>query len=330
VRARPLVLCAVAVLLVVAALSSLRIGSVPLDTPTVLAALFAPDGSDPHAIVHELRLPRTLLGAAVGAALAVAGAIMQAVTRNALASPTIFGLNAGAIFAVVAAVFVLGIADPAAYLWFAFVGALGSAALVFAVAAAGPGGATPVKLALAGTVVSAVLSSWVSGILIFDQGTLDTARFWLAGSLGGRGLSVLQEVAPLMAIGLITALSLGHALNTLGLGRDVATTLGQRTTQLYAVATATVVLLAGSAVAAAGPIAFVGLAVPHIVRGLMGPDYRWILPAAALGGATMLLAADVLGRVIARPGEVEAGVITALIGAPVLVHIVRRTRIADP
>ncbi|PWG63133.1 FecCD family ABC transporter permease [Spiribacter halobius] len=326
-RRRALILLGLAGAAGTAVLLSLRIGSVPLDTATVLAALMAPDNSDAHAIVRELRLPRTVLGAAVGAALAVAGAIMQAVTRNPLASPTILGLNAGAIFAVVCAVFVLGIADPAQYLWFAFLGALGAAALVFAIGSAGRGGATPVKLALAGTVVTALLSSWVSGILIFDQRTLDEARFWLAGSLGGRDLEAFFRVAPLMAAGIATGLALGHSLNALGLGRDVATALGQRTAWLRVIATATVVLLAGSAVAVAGPIGFVGLAVPHMVRGLLGPDYRWVLPGCAVGGAALLLTADVIGRVIARPGEVEAGIITALVGAPVLIHIVRRPRL---
>ncbi|MFP4136755.1 MAG: FecCD family ABC transporter permease [Halomonas sp.] len=315
-------------LFLVAALLSLRIGSVSLDTATVLAALFAYDGSDAHAIVRHLRLPRTVLGMTVGAALAVAGAIMQAVTRNPLASPTIFGLNAGAIFAVVVAIFLLGIAEPAAYVWFAFVGALVAVGMVFMVASAGPGGATPVKLALAGTVVSALLSSWVSGILVFDQGTLDAARFWLAGALGGRTLEAFVPVAPLMGLALVVGVGLGRSLNAAGLGRDVAVALGQQPRKLLAVATVTVVLLAAGAVACAGPIGFVGLAVPHVVRGIMGPDYRWILPACVPAGAALLLLADVLGRVIAAPGEIEAGVITTIIGAPILIHIVRQARLA--
>lgn len=310
-----------------AALLSLRVGSVPLDTATVVAGLVAYDGSDPHAIVRHMRLPRTLLGLVVGAALAVAGAIMQAVTRNPLASPTIFGLNAGAIFAVVVAIFLLGIADPAAYVWFAFLGALGAVMAVFVVGAVGPGGATPVKLALAGTVITALLSSWVSGILVFDQGTLDSARFWLAGALGGRTLEAFTQVAPLMVLALVVGTCLGRSLNASGLGRDVAVALGQQPHKLLAVATVTVVILAAGSVAAVGPIGFVGLAVPHMVRGIMGPDYRWILPACVPAGAALLLFADVLGRVIAAPGEIEAGVITTIIGAPVLIHIVRKARL---
>lgn len=312
--------------LAVAVLASLRIGSVPLDTATVLAAFTDFDGSNEHLIVRSLRLPRTLIGVGVGAALAVAGGVMQAVTRNPLASPAILGVNAGAAFAIVTAVFVLGVVSPTLYVWFAFAGALVTAVVVYAVGSVGPGGASPVKLALAGAVVTALFGSWISAILVFDQRTLDEVRFWLAGSLSGRDLDVFWQVTPFLAVGTIASLALARQLNAMSLGEDVAAALGQRTALMRGACAVTVVLLAGAAVAAAGPIGFVGLAVPHAVRAVSGPDHRWLLPYAALAGPILLLTADVVGRVVARPSELQVGIVTALVGAPVLVHIVRQHR----
>jgi iron complex transport system permease protein len=314
--------------LVVVTLASLRIGSVSLDTDTAVAAFTAFDGSTEHLIVRTLRLPRTLLGLGVGAALAVAGAVMQGVTRNALASPTLLGLNAGAAFAIVTAVFVLGVVTPSMYVWFAFAGVVAAAVIVAALSAAGPGGATPVKMALAGAVLTALLGSWTSAILVLNQRTLDEVRFWLAGSLANRDLNVFFQVLPTIVVGLVAALALARQLNTLALGHDVAVALGQRTTVVRATAAVVVVLLAGASVAAAGPIAFVGLTVPHVVRSLVGADYRWVLAYCCLLGPAMLLAADVVGRVVARPAEIAVGVVTALIGAPFLIALVRRRKLA--
>lgn len=304
--------------------ASLAIGSVSIDTATVIPALTSSDGSTEHLIVRTLRLPRTLIGIGVGAALAMAGVVMQAVTRNPLASPAILGVNAGAAFAIVTAVFVLGVVSPSLYVWFAFAGAAGTALLVYAVGSAGPGGPSPVKLALAGAVVTALFASWISAILVLDQRTLDEVRFWLAGSLAGRDLDTLRQVTPFLVAGTVASLALARQLNALGLGDDVAAALGQRTAVVRGASAVTVVLLAGAAVAAAGPIGFIGLAVPHAVRALTGPDHRWLLPAAALAGSVLLLSADVFGRVVARPSEIQVGIITALVGAPVLIRIVRR------
>jgi iron complex transport system permease protein len=315
--------------LAVAVLLSLRIGSVPLSTATVVDALTAFDGSNEHLIVRSLRLPRTIIGLGVGAALAVAGVGMQAVTRNALASPTIFGVNAGASFAVVVAVFVVGVVSPAMYVWFAFAGALAATTLVLAIASSGREGATPVKLALAGAVVTALLNSWISAILVIDQRTLDEVRFWLAGSLAGRDLAVFAQVAPFLVLGLVLILALARQFDALSLGEDVAAGLGMRTGRTRALTTVGVVLLSGSAVAAAGPIAFVGLAVPHAVRTVVGPGHRWLLPYAAVYGAVLLLGADVLGRIVARPSEIQVGIVTAIIGAPVLIHLVRSRRLGE-
>lgn len=325
-RHRPLSMALLGVLLLLTAITSLRLGALPLSTTTVVESLVAYDGSDEHLVVRTLRLPRVLLAILVGAALAVAGAMMQAVTRNPLASPTIFGLNAGAAFAVVTLSFVIGLTSPLALLIAAFLGAVGAVTLTYLIGSAGSG-ATPVKLALAGTVVGILLSAWVSGILIFDQQTLDEVRFWLAGSLAGQSLSNSQVVLPFLVGGLVLALAMSHQLNALNLGEQVATTLGQNTRRIRALATLATVLLCGASVAAVGPIGFVGLAVPHLVRLLMGPDYRWIIPGCLLAGPVLLLAADTLGRVVLAPGELQAGIVTALIGAPVLILVVRRHKV---
>lgn len=307
-----------------AVLLSLRVGSAPIDTATAIRAFTDFDGSNEHIIVRSLRLPRTLIGLGVGASLAIAGGIMQAVTRNPLASPAVLGVNAGASFAIVTATFVLGIAGPNHYVWFAFAGALGASLLVYAVGSVGPGGPSPVKLALAGAVVTALLGSWISAILVLDQQTLDEVRFWLAGSLAGRDLAILRQAVPFLAGGVAGAFLLARQLNAMALGEDVATALGQRTALVRVGSVVVVVLLAGASVAVAGPIGFVGLAVPHAVRAVSGPDHRWLLPYAALAGPILLLGADVVGRVVSRPSEIQVGIVTALVGAPVLIQIVRR------
>lgn len=308
----------------VVVLASLRVGSVSLEWGTAVAAFTDFDGSNEHLIVRSLRLPRTLIGLGVGAALGVAGGVMQAVTRNALASPAILGINAGASFAIVTAVFLLGVVSPSMYVWFAFAGALVTAVVVYLLGAAGPDGPTPVKLALAGAVVTALLGSWISAILVFNQRTLDEVRFWLAGSLAGRDLDVFWQVSPFLIAGLVASLALGRQLNALSLGEDVAAALGQRTALVRGASAVVVVALAGASVAAAGPIGFVGLAVPHVVRTLVGSDYRWILAYSAVLGPVMLLTSDILGRIVARPSEVQVGIVTAIVGAPFLIHLVRR------
>lgn len=261
-------------LLAVALLLSLGVGSVTIPWPTAIDAFVDFDGSNEHLIVRTLRLPRTLIGLGVGAALAVAGVSMQAITRNALASPTVLGVNAGAAFAIVTAVHVLDVVTPSMYVWFAFAGALAVSLLVFAVASVGRGGVTPVKIALAGAVVTALLNAWISGLLVLDQRTLDEVRFWFAGSVAGRDLDVLVQVLPFLVVGLVGTMAMAGQFNTLALGEQVATGLGQRTMLVRGVATVLFVLLAGSAVAVAGPVAFVGLAVPHVVRAVVGPDHR--------------------------------------------------------
>lgn len=315
--------------LVAVAVLSLRVGSVHLAAGTVFDAFLAFDGSNGHLIVTELRLPRTVIGLAVGAALAVAGVAMQAVTRNALASPSILGVNAGAAFAIVVAVFLLDVVRPTGYLWFAFAGALAASVVVYGIGSTGRSGATPVKLALAGAVVTALLQAWISGILVISESTLDEVRFWLVGSLAGRDLDVLVQVVPFLLVGLVVTFLLSKQFDAISLGDDVAAALGQRTGVTRIVATVGFVLLAGSAVAVAGPIAFVGLAVPHALRSVIGPGHRWLLPYAAIWGPVLLIGSDIVGRIVARPSEVQVGIVTAIVGAPFLIHLVRRRTVAS-
>jgi iron complex transport system permease protein len=308
--------------------ASLAVGALDVPLGEVVAAFTAFDDSDAHVVVTELRLPRTEVGVLVGAALGAAGALMQGVTRNPLAEPGILGINAGAAFAVVLAISVLGASSISAYAAFALAGAAGSALLVYGLGASGRDGATPIKLALAGAVLTALLVSLTSAVLVFDMQTLDEFRFWIVGSIAGRDHDVVLGVLPFIGVGLLVAVLAGRWLNGLALGDDVARSLGLGVERSRAAAAAGFVLCAGGAVAAAGPISFVGLTVPHVARALVGPDYRWIIPYSVVLGALLLLASDVIGRVIARPAEVEVGIVTAVLGAPFFIFLVRRRRLA--
>lgn len=310
-------------------LVSLRAGALPVSTADAVQAMVAynPDSYE-QAVVRELRLPRTLVGIAVGAALAVSGAAMQAVTRNPLAGPSILGVNAGAAFAIVAAIYLGGLTQPLHYIWFAFAGGLGVAVLVYLIGSAG-GGASPGKLALAGVIVSTLLGSLMTALLLIDQQTLDIVRFWLVGSIGGRELSVLAVMGPFLAIGIVGTVLLGHQLNVLALGDEMARSLGMSIGTVRFLVAVLVVLSSGASVAIAGPIAFVGLAVPHIVRGISGPDYRMIVLHSLVAGPIVLVAADIVGRLIARPAELQVGIVTAMVGAPVLIALARRQRAVE-
>lgn len=316
--------------LVLVVFCSLAIGSKPIPLGVVWDAIWHYDASlNDHLIVRSLRVPRTLLGLGVGAALAMAGAVMQGVTRNPLADPGILGIEAGASLAVVIAIHSFGIASLTGYVWFAFVGAGVASVVVYSLGSLGRGGATPVKLALAGAALTSLLSALTTAILLFDVDTLDQYRFWVVGSLAGRDATIVADVAPFLIAGGVLALGTSRSLNTLALGEDVARSLGQRV-QLARVMSATaVVVLCGAAVAGAGPIAFVGLTIPHVARAICGPDYRWILPWSLVLGPILLLSADVIGRVIARPGEVQVGIVTAMIGAPFFIALVRRRKLAE-
>ncbi len=314
-------------LLGIVCLASLAVGSKAVPLRDVLDAFFAYDaGSDAHAIVRDLRVPRTVLGVLVGGGLGAAGALMQGVTRNPLAEPGILGVNAGAALAVVLAIQFAGASSIVVYAAVALVGAAGASVLVFALGGTARSGPTPVRLALAGAVLTTLLTSLTSAVLVFDASTLDEFRFWAVGSLAGRDPQVVLSVLPFIGSGLVIAFSCARSLDALALGDDVARGLGHDVARARLIAGAGFVLLAGGAVAAAGPIAFVGLAVPHLARAAVGPDHRWVIPYSVVLGAAMLLASDVVGRVIARPAEVQAGVVAAVVGVPVFLWIVRRGR----
>lgn len=327
---RPLgLLLAIAALLAVGLLS-LRIGSLGISTRDAWNAVFHYDDTNyAQMVVRTLRVPRTIIAMGVGAGLAVAGATMQAVTRNPLADSSILGVSSGASFAIVTAIFYLGVTQPYQYVWFAFGGAFIAAALVFAVAAAGRDGATPVKLALAGVIISSLLGAWTSTLLLLDERTMDIVRFWLAGSVAGRELSTFWQISPFLIGGSLICVFLGHQLNVMSMGEETARALGMNTTRIRLICSVLVVLITGAAVAAAGPIAFVGLATPHIVRAIVGPDYRWVLPYSLVVGAMFLTGADVIGRVVAKPSELQVGIVTALVGAPFLVYLARQRTVAN-
>jgi len=318
-------LVALLLLLVAVCLLSLAVGSRSIAPGTVLDALFSPDGSTASTIVRELRVPRTLLGLTVGACLGVAGALMQGHTRNPLAEPGLLGVNAGATFAVVVGIYVLGITDPSGYAWLALVGAGAAALLVFSIGSM-KGGPDPISLVLAGTAVTALLIALTQGVILRDLEVLDEYRFWVVGSVTGRSLDILVQVLPFMLVGLLVAAAGSPGLNMLQLGDDVARSLGMNPTLHKVGGIVAVMLLAGAATAACGPISFLGLVVPHVARYLAGVDYRWLVPYSAVVGSLVLLLADVLGRVVVRPGELQVGIVMALVGGPVFVLLVRRLR----
>ena len=305
---------------------SLSYGSRAVGLEDILAALGgASDGFDQGAVAR--RIPRTWLAVIAGAGLAVSGAVMQGVTRNPLADPGILGVTTGASLAVVIGMAWFGIATVTAYIAFAIVGAGATAALVYLIGSLGRDGATPLKLTLAGAATTAALASLVTAVVLPRQDIAEGATSWQIGGVGGATSAAIGTVAPFIAVGFVLCLLMARGLNTLALGDDVATGLGERVGWTRAVAALGAVVLAGAVTAVTGPIAFVGLVVPHVCRLIAGPDHRWLLPLSALGGAALLTAADVLGRVVARPEEVDVGILVAIVGAPVFIAIVRRHRV---
>ncbi|MDT0181228.1 iron ABC transporter permease [Microbacterium sp. ARD31] len=287
----------------------------------------ATDGVAQAAVVA--RLPRTALAVLVGAALALAGATMQAVTRNPLADPGILGVSGGAALAVVTGLAFFGITGPYPTMGLAIVGAALAAVFVYAVGSLGRGGATPLKLALAGAATSAAFASLVSAILLPRVDILESFRFWQIGGVGGATWDRIAAVAPVLLLGTLICLAAARGMNSLALGDELAAGLGERVSRTRLIASAGAVILVGAATAVAGPIAFVGLVIPHLCRMLVGSDHRWLLPFAAVAGSALLVAGDVLGRVVARPEEIPVGIITAFVGAPVFIWIVRRQRVRE-
>jgi iron complex transport system permease protein len=312
-------------LLVLAGLLSLAIGSRPIGLGTVVDVLFHPDGSDASTIVHDLRIPRTVLALAVGIALGIAGALMQGHTRNPLADPGLLGVEAGAAFAVVIGIYAFGVQDLTGYAWFSLAGAGLAAAAVFAIGST-RGGPDPVSLVLAGSAVSALLFALTQTVILRDIDTLDAYRFWAVGSVSGRGMDVFWEVLPFIVVGLVLAGMSASTLNLLQLGDDVAISLGMNPMRHKIIGVLGVMMLTGAATAACGPIGFVGLVVPHVARHFAGVDYRWVIPYSGLIGGLLVITADVIGRVVVRPGELQVGIVMAVIGGPTFIYLVRRTR----
>ncbi|MGW4363603.1 FecCD family ABC transporter permease [Streptomyces californicus] len=335
-RWRPaLLVVALAAALVVLCLLSLGLGALSIPPGDVIKALTGqPTGPRVEDVVWSVRVPRTVLGLAAGAALGLSGCVMQALTRNPLADPGILGVSAGAAFAIVIAAGVAGIGSLLGYIWFAFAGAMAASVVVYLLGRLGRSGSTPVKLALAGVAVTAVLSSLTSAVVLTDPAALDRFRFWSAGSLADQDASTVLRVLPFLGLGALLALASAPALNSLALGDDVAASLGRRLGLVRLQGVVAVTLLTGAAVAVIGPVVFIGLVVPHVARVLaqyagLGPDHRRLLPLSAALAAGLLLGADILGRVIARPVEVQAGIIVAFIGGPFFIALVRRRRLAE-
>jgi iron complex transport system permease protein len=319
-------LLALVVLLVLLMVASLAIGSRPVSIGDMLLGLGGSFDTLGQAAVNK-RVPRTLLAVIVGAALGLAGAVMQAVTRNPLADPSILGVNMGASLAVVTGIAWFGLSTATGYIWAAVAGAAVAAVFVYTVGSLGRGGATPLKLALAGAATSAALSSFVTAVSLPRGDISATIVSWQIGGVGGASFDSIRPMLPFFVAGCAISLLAARSLNSLALGDDVAASLGERVAVVRVVAALGAVVLCGAATSIAGPIGFVGLVVPHLCRLLVGVDQRWLLPFSALAGAVLLVAADVIGRVVARPGEIDVGIITALIGAPVFIAIVRRQRV---
>lgn len=289
-----------------------------------LDAFSAFDGSNEHLIIQSVRLPRALIAAAVGASLAIAGVLLQTLTKNPLAAPEIFGINAGAGFAVVIVVTLFSLSNLQIFTWVSFLGATAAFVCVYAIGSFGREGLTPMKLTLAGAAISAMFASMTQGFLVINETALEQVLFWLAGSVSGRKLETLAAVLPYLTVGWFIAMFISNKMNILSMGEDVAKGLGLKTGLLKIGAGIAIILLSGGAVAVAGPIGFIGIVIPHLTRAVVGIDHRWVIPFSALFGGMLLLAADIGSRYIIMPQEVPVGVMTAVIGTPFFIYIARK------
>lgn len=315
------------ILLLLCVLASIACGAKSVGFRTIIETLLNIGEQTYDSSVVRARFPRTAFGVLAGASLAVSGALMQAVTRNPVADPSILGVNTGASLFVVCGIAFFHISTRNAYIWLAFAGAAVTALLVYGLASIGGEGATPIKLALAGAAAGTALQSLVNTVMLPSSQVVDQFRFWQTGSIGGAEWADIRLLIPYFLIGLIAGIMLAPSLNTLALGDEAATGLGLNVPLIRAAASLAGVLLCASTTALAGPISFIGLMVPHLMRMLLGPDMKKILPMSAIGGASLLLLADVAGRILGRPGELESGIVTALIGAPVFIIIIRKAKV---
>nr|WP_176604626.1 iron chelate uptake ABC transporter family permease subunit [Streptomyces lycii] len=327
VSLRGLGLLAALAVLVLVALLSVWVGTRGIPFTSTWHVLWHDDGSKAAVIIHDYRVPRTVLGLLVGVALGLSGALMQALTRNPLADPGLLGVSLGASAGVVVAIAFLGVASVLGYVWFAFLGAALASAAVYLLGSAGRTPATPERLVVAGAAVTAVLYAFNSAVLLLDPEAFDSFRFWTVGTLAGRTADVVYVILPFVAAGLVITLALARPLNALALGDQVGKALGVRVGRTRVLGAVAVMLLCGAATAAAGPIGFVGLAVPHAARFLTGPDQRWVLAYSTVLAPVLLLGADVLGRVLGSPGEVQAGIVTAFLGTPLFIALCRRRKL---
>ncbi|PRB72784.1 iron ABC transporter permease [Arthrobacter sp. MYb213] len=327
-RRRLLWLLTLLAILVLLGAASVMIGSRSVAFEDLLAGLAGNTENISQAAIVK-RIPRTVLALVVGAALGLSGAVMQAVTRNPLADPSILGVNMGAALAVVIGITYVGINTAHGYIWTAILGAGLAAVFVYVVGSLGRGGATPLKLALAGAATSAALASFVTAISLPRGDLADLIRSWQIGGVGGATFENVAPMLPFLAAGLLLAMLSANSLNSLALGDELAAGLGEKVMVVRVIAALAAVVLCGAATAVAGPIGFVGLVVPHLCRLLIGVDQRWLLPFSAVAGAALLILSDIIGRVIAQPGELDVGILTALIGAPVFIVIVRRSKIRE-
>lgn len=324
---RTLGLAAGVLLLLVSLIASVLFGLQHFRIETVIDSYTAFNGSTEHMIIRDARVPRALVGAVVGASLAVAGAVMQAITRNPLASPSVFGINAGAVLLLVIGISALGSSlTMDSMIWIAFAGAGITSLFVFILGSRGAGGFAPIKLTLAGAAIAAFASSITSGIILIDKKSLDQALFWMIGSVVDRDIEHLLSVLPYVIVGLVLSMMIAPSLNVTALGDDISKGLGMSLFLVRVTACVAVVLLAGSSVSIAGPIAFVGMIIPHLCRSLVGHDHRWLLPYCAVSGALLLVTADLASRFVIMPKEVPVGVATAVLGVPFLIYIVRRRK----
>lgn len=327
-RARALWLFVLLIVLFAVAAASIAVGAREVAWQDIWAAFGGVADTFEQAAVTK-RIPRTLLAVLVGAALGLSGAVMQGVTRNPLADPGILGVNTGAALAVAVGVAGFGLVTYSAYIWTAILGAAVTAVFVYTVGSLGRGGATPLKLALAGAATSAALASFITAVVLGRNDIASVLRSWQIGGVGGGNFDAIGQVLPFLTAGLAISLLSARALNSLALGDELAAGLGERVALARAGAAVGAVVLCGAATAVAGPIGFVGLVVPHLCRLLIGVDHRWLLPFSAVGGAVLLTGSDIVGRLVARPSEVDVGIVTALIGAPFFIWIVRRQKVRE-
>lgn len=303
---------------------SIILGYTDITIQTAIDAFTNFNGSNEHIIIQDVRLPRALIATAVGASLGIAGALLQALTKNPLASPDILGFNAGASFSIVVALMLFSVSSLQATTWIAFIGATIAGLLVYFLGSIGRDGMTPIKMTLAGAAIAALFGSLTQGLLVMDESALDQVLFWMSGSVQGRKLEILFAVLPYLVIGLVIAISISNKINILTMGEDVAKGLGQRTLFVKLITGLSVVLLAGGSVAIAGPIGFIGIVVPHVVKSFAGNDYRWIIPYCGIVGGVFLLMADIGARYVLMPEEVPVGIMTALVGTPFFIYIARK------